>query len=59
MKFAFPKEMQARARQNEFPTVREKFFPAIEELIKEYLASDRRAKYTEGVYRHYPELDRQ
>ncbi|ETN47191.1 uncharacterized protein HMPREF1541_01382 [Cyphellophora europaea CBS 101466] len=25
--------------------------------IKEYLASDRRLKYSMGIYRHYPELD--
>jgi glutathione S-transferase len=25
--------------------------------IKEYLASDRRQKYSQGIYRHYPELD--
>ncbi|EXJ80865.1 glutathione S-transferase [Capronia epimyces CBS 606.96] len=27
------------------------------EPIKNYLASDRRLKYTLGIYRHYPELD--
>ena len=25
--------------------------------IKAYLASDRRQKYSLGIYRHYPELD--
>jgi glutathione S-transferase len=25
--------------------------------IKEYLASDRRQKYSQGIYRYYPELD--
>lgn len=25
--------------------------------IKAYLASDRRQKYSNGIYRHYPELD--
>jgi glutathione S-transferase len=25
--------------------------------IKEYLASDRRFKYDQGIYRYYPELD--
>jgi glutathione S-transferase len=25
--------------------------------IKEYLASERRQKYSLGIYRHYPELD--
>jgi glutathione S-transferase len=25
--------------------------------IKDYLASERRQKYSTGVYRHYPELD--
>lgn len=25
--------------------------------IKKYLESDRRAKYGDGIYRHYPELE--
>lgn len=25
--------------------------------IKNYLASDRRLKYTDGIWRHYPELE--
>jgi glutathione S-transferase len=27
--------------------------------LKEYLASERRLPFSEGVFRHYPELDRQ
>lgn len=52
-----------------FPKVTAKEFektPAVKALheevlnrknIKTYLASERRNKYSSGVYRHYPELD--
>ena len=57
--FAFPQEMAAR--QKEFPLVMETFYPGFREEngIKDYLASSRRQKYSQGIYRHYPELDRQ
>ncbi|OJD36217.1 glutathione s-transferase [Diplodia corticola] len=57
--FAFPKELQAR--KEEFPLIFEKFYPGIKEEkgLKEYLASDRRLKYSQGLFRHYPELDRE
>jgi len=59
LKFAFPKEMEAR--ENEFPLLLEKFYPSVQEHkgLKEYLASDRRQPYSMGIFRHYPELDRQ
>ncbi|KAB2572868.1 putative glutathione s-transferase protein [Lasiodiplodia theobromae] len=57
--FAFPKELAAR--KSEFPLLLEKFYAGIKEEkgLKEYLASDRRLKYSMGLYRHYPELDRE
>lgn len=42
-----------------YPLVFETFYPGIKEKLAEYLGSDRRLKYSMGVYRHYPELDRQ
>ena len=58
-KFAFPKELAAR--ESEFPLMLGKFYPGIKEIkkIKEYLASERRLDYSMGIFRHYPELDRQ
>lgn len=57
--FAFPKEVEARKK--DYPLLFETFYPGIKEEsgIKEYLASERRLKYSEGLFRHYPELDRQ
>ncbi|CBX96867.1 hypothetical protein IAQ61_008184 [Plenodomus lingam] len=57
--FAFPKEMEAR--QKDYPTLFQTFYPAIQEIngLKEYLTSDRRGPFSMGVYRHYPELDRE
>jgi len=57
--FAFPKEMEARKK--EFPLIFTKFYPGIKEEkgIKGYLASGRRLGYSNGIFRHYPELDRQ
>ena len=59
LKFAFPKELEARAK--EYPTLFDTFYPSVKEQsgLKEYLASDRRLPYSQGVFRHYPELDRQ
>ncbi|KAF2455850.1 glutathione S-transferase [Lineolata rhizophorae] len=55
---AFPKEMAAR--RAEFPAVFAHHERIREEDgIKEYLASGRRLAYGDGIYRHYPELDRQ
>lgn len=57
--FAFPKELEARS--NDYPLLFGTFYPSIKEEkhLKEYLASDRRLPYSMGVFRHYPELDRQ
>ena len=57
--FAFPKEMEARKK--EFPELLETFYENVKEEkgLKEYLASERRLPYSMGVFRHYPELDRQ
>ncbi|KAF2717050.1 glutathione S-transferase protein-like protein [Polychaeton citri CBS 116435] len=57
--FAFPKELEARKK--EFPDVLDTFYNSIKEEkgLKEYLASKRRLPYSMGVFRHYPELDRQ
>jgi glutathione S-transferase len=59
IRFAFPKETAAIGKN--YPLVFDTFYPGIKEEkgIKEYLASDRRLPYTRGVFRHYPELDRQ
>jgi glutathione S-transferase len=59
LKYAFPKEI--KAREKEFPLLFGTLYQAIKEekRIKEYLASNRRLKYSMGIFRHYPELDRQ
>lgn len=57
--FAFPKEMEVR--KGEFEELLGVFYEGVKEEkgIKEYLASERRLKYSMGIFRHYPELDRQ
>jgi glutathione S-transferase len=59
--FAFPKEMEARKESGEYPLIFGKFYEGIKNLegIKEYLASDKRLKYSNGIFRYYPELDRE
>jgi len=49
------------ARDREFPLLLGKFYANIKQLpwMKSYLESDRRKPYSMGVFRHYPELDRQ
>lgn len=56
--FAFPKEMEARKK--EFGELF-KFYETLKEEkgLKEYLASGRRLPYGDGLFRQYPELDRQ
>lgn len=58
-KFAFPKEMAAR--EEGCPTLFGIFYPNVktEKGLKDYLSSKRRLPYSMGVFRHYPELDRQ
>lgn len=57
--FAFPKELEARKK--EFPTLFETFYTSVQGQsgLKEYLASERRLPFSMGIFRHYPELDRQ
>jgi glutathione S-transferase len=59
IQFAFPKEVSAISK--DYPRIFDTFYPGIKEEkgIKDYLASDRRLKYSMGVFRHYPELDRE
>ncbi|KAH6665226.1 glutathione S-transferase domain-containing protein [Halenospora varia] len=58
--FAFPKALIRMEKSGEFDSVF-RLYKAVQERpsIKEYLASDRRQKYSMGIYRHYPELDEQ
>ncbi|KAK4548575.1 hypothetical protein LTR36_009485 [Oleoguttula mirabilis] len=57
--FAFPKEMETR--KEEFSDLLVSFYDNIkqESGLKQYLTSKRRLPYSMGVFRHYPELDRQ
>ncbi|KAF1923759.1 glutathione S-transferase [Didymella exigua CBS 183.55] len=57
--FAFPKEMEAR--KSDYKLLFGTFYDSLRETsgVKEYLASDRRKPFNMGVFRHYPELDRQ
>lgn len=59
LEFAFPKEMEVR--KGEFELLFGTFYGSVKEAsgVKEYLASDRRQPFSMGVFRHYPELDRQ
>ena len=59
LKFAFPKEMEARSK--DYPIIFETFYPGLkgEKWLKDYLESGKRKPYSMGVFRHYPELDRQ
>lgn len=56
--FAFPKALMRMEKSGEFDSVF-RLYKAVQERprIKEYLVSDRRQKYSMGIYRHYPELD--
>jgi glutathione S-transferase len=58
VKFAFPKAMARLEKEEGYRHV----FALHESVknrprIKEYLASERRQRYSQGIYRHYPELD--
>ncbi|KAK4934813.1 hypothetical protein LTR10_024006 [Elasticomyces elasticus] len=58
LSFAFPKRIGKMKESGKY----EKVFGLHErvkglEKVKAYLESDRRPKYSEGIYRHYPELD--
>ncbi|KAM0276444.1 hypothetical protein ACHAQH_006749 [Verticillium albo-atrum] len=58
LKFAFPKALNKMEESKQYAGVFE-LYDAVKERpkIREYLASDRRQKYSMGIYRHYPELD--
>lgn len=58
VKFAFPKATSAAQASGKYARVFQ-LYDAVKERpkIKEYLASDRRQAYSQGIYRHYPELD--
>lgn len=59
LKFAFPKEINARSK--DYPLLFEKFYAGIkdENWLKSYISSDKRLPFSMGIFRHYPELDRQ
>ena len=54
--FAFPNEM--KARESDFPILLGTFYPNLKEKLTEYLSSKRRQQYSQGIFRHYLELDR-
>ncbi|KAI8625082.1 hypothetical protein F5Y19DRAFT_467329 [Xylariaceae sp. FL1651] len=58
VKFAFRTAMAAAEKSAKYVHVF-KLYDAVKERprIKEYLASNRRREYAEGIYRYYPELD--
>lgn len=56
--FAFPKRLAALRASGKYDKVFALYDRVKEhEKIKAYLASDRRQKFSNGIYRHYPELD--
>jgi len=58
VKHAFPKAMARFEKEGNYKAVFE-LYDAVRSRprIKEYLTSERRQKYSMGIYRHYPELD--
>ncbi|KAH8712138.1 glutathione S-transferase [Phaeosphaeriaceae sp. PMI808] len=59
LQFAFPKELDAIMK--DYPLLFKTFYPSVQEQskLKEYLASERRKPFGQGIFRYYPELDRQ
>ncbi len=57
-KFQFPKAMARMQESEDYDRVFE-LYKAVQERpnIKAYLASPRRQKYANGIYRYYKELD--
>jgi glutathione S-transferase len=47
-------------REGDYPLLFKTFYSGVreEKAIREYLESDRRLKFSMGLFRHYPELDR-
>jgi glutathione S-transferase len=58
VKFAFPKALGRLEKEGKYKGVFA-LYESVKALpkIKAYLESDRRQKYSLGIYRHYPELD--
>ncbi|UQC77446.1 cytochrome P450 [Colletotrichum lupini] len=58
LKFAFPNALKRIEATGDYKGLFA-LYEAVKERpkIKEYLASDRRQNYSQGIYRHYPELD--
>jgi glutathione S-transferase len=58
VRFAFPNATERTEKEGKFEKVFQ-LYHAVQARpkIKEYLASERRQKYSEGIYRNYPELD--
>lgn len=56
--FAFPKTVKKLRESGKYAGVF-KVYDVVKERpnIKAYLASDRRQKYSNGIWRHYPELE--
>ncbi|KAK8153741.1 glutathione S-transferase protein-like protein [Phyllosticta citrichinensis] len=58
--FAFPNELAAR--KPDYSHLFTKFYPGIKDdegAVSAYIASDRRLPFGDGMFRHYPELDRE
>lgn len=58
LEWAFPSELDFRKK--DYPLLFGSFYDNVVQTpgIKEYLASERRLRFSMGVYRNYPELDR-
>lgn len=58
VKYAFPDTMAKLQKAGKYDRVFQ-LYAAVKERprVKAYLESDRRKKYSMGIYRHYPELD--
>jgi glutathione S-transferase len=56
LSFAFPKRMARLARSHQRVMALHKRVAALPELA-DYLSSDRRVAFGDGIFRHYPELD--
>ncbi|POR34276.1 Glutathione S-transferase [Tolypocladium paradoxum] len=58
--YAFPKAVGRLRESGKYGSVF-KLYDAVKERpnVKEYLGSDRRSAYADGIWRHYPELDQE
>lgn len=58
VRFAFPKTLASLEGSGKYDSVFT-LYQAVKQVpnIKAYLESERRLKYSNGIYRHYPELD--